>query len=65
MAVRNLECCCCGGSAGRWQQWWNRDTGFGVCKKCVDWMRGRGTPEEEIEDLYGKEGVNWGPVPQE
>ena len=30
--------------------------------KCIDWMRKRGTSEEEIEDLYGKEGVNYGPT---
>ena len=60
MAVRSLECCCCGAPAGRWEQWWNRDTGFGICQNCVDWQRARGTSKEEIEDLYGFEGVNWG-----
>lgn len=60
MAKSRKECCCCGGDAGRWEQHWNQDTGYGVCPSCVDWMKGRGTPDAEILDLYGKEGVNWG-----
>lgn len=57
---RNMVCCCCGSSAGRWQQHWNRDTGFGVCGRCVETQRVRGETEQEIESLYGREGVNWG-----
>lgn len=62
MAVRNLECAVCGNSAGRWQQHWNRDTGFGICWRCVTWLRSTGKyDEQDIADLYGKEGVNFGP----
>ena len=67
---RRLSCCVCGDDAGRWQQHWNRDTGYGVCVKCIGWARDRAkqyrgglTPENveaEIADLYGREGVNWG-----
>ena len=57
---RWLACACCGGPAGRWQQHWNQDTG-GACVPCIDWMRGRGTSEAELTDLYGKQGVSWGP----
>ena len=64
---RRLECCCCGGDAGRWSQWHNRDTGYGVCTKCVDWIKTRQRSNEadrpddaEILRLYGQEGVNWG-----
>lgn len=57
---RQLTCCCCGDNAGRWQQHWNRDTGYGVCAKCIQWLRSRDTSEKEIADLYGKENVNWG-----
>ena len=32
---RLLICNCCGNSAGRWYQWWNRDTGFGICARCA------------------------------
>lgn len=53
-----LTCACCGGEAlGR--QWWNRDTGYGGCTKCIAWMRGRGTTEEEIKQSYGIEGVHF------
>lgn len=60
MTVRSLECCVCGGGAGRWEQYWNRDTGYGVCAKCVGWVKERGASDAEVADLYGKEGVNWG-----
>jgi len=55
-----MTCCCCGNYAGKWQQWWNRDTGFGICSRCIDWMKGRGKPEEEIKDHYGVENIHWG-----
>lgn len=58
--IRRLTCSCCGGSAGRWHQHWNRDSGFGGCVRCITAERMRGTNEDEIASLYGKEGVNWG-----
>lgn len=60
MTKRHMACCVCGDFAGCWQQHWNRDTGFGICVSCVQWVRKRGETETEIADLYGKEGVNWG-----
>jgi len=57
---RHLGCSCCGGDAGRWLQWWNQDTGFGICVRCVDWRRSRGTDAATILDYYGKRGVHWG-----
>lgn len=60
---RRLTCCCCGESTmGR--QWWNRDTGFGLCPKCARWMRERGTPEEEIRQMAGIEGHHFN-IPEE
>lgn len=69
MKLRNLTCCVCGDYAGKWQQHSNRDTGFGICTRCVEWLR---TPrkntdlpresEENIHDYYGIEGKNWGTV---
>lgn len=53
-------CCCCSGDAGKWKQWHNRDTGYGMCSKCIAWVRERGASEAEIRDLYGVENVNWG-----
>jgi hypothetical protein len=36
---RRLTCCCCGErTTGR--QWWNRDTGYGLCSACIPlWLR--------------------------
>lgn len=61
--LRYLRCSCCGDDAGRWKQWHNRDTGYGVCLRCVTWFRqdGRET-EDEIRRNYGIEGENWGAV---
>lgn len=58
--TRRMTCCVCGDDAGKWQQHWNRDTGFGICTKCIGWLRERRTSEAEIVDLYGTEGINWG-----
>jgi hypothetical protein len=65
-SVRSLECCCCG-ELTRGRQWWNRDTGYGICGKCIQWLRtprtsGRNDPresEEQIRDYYGIEGVHF------
>lgn len=56
----NLICCCCGGKAGKCEQWYNRDIGFGICFDCVKWIKGRGkTSDDEIKTLYGLEGIHW------
>lgn len=52
-------CCCCDGDAGVWEQWHNRDNGYGVCTVCVSNMR-KNTLPEDIIDLYGHEGIHWG-----
>ena len=58
---QHLTCCCCGDGAGQWQQWHNRDSGYGMCAKCIAWLRRENrASEEEIKNLYGVEGVNWG-----
>ncbi len=58
MATRHtyrLQCSCCGSNAlGR--QWWNRDTGYGLCAKCVYWLLDRKTDPVEIELNYGRAG---------
>ena len=56
--IRNLTCCVCGeGTRGR--QWHNRDTGFGVCKKCVEWVKSRGETDANVHSYYGVEGVHY------
>jgi len=59
MSVRRLECAVCGGDAGRYEQHWNRDTGYGLCRGCAEWLIARGTPPEEMADLYGRPGENY------
>jgi hypothetical protein len=57
---RKLICACCGEYVpGRWYQFWNQDTGYGICRKCVDWLLGKGETQAEIEGSYGKEGINF------
>lgn len=57
--VRSLTCCCCGAHAGRFQQHYNRDTGYGICPKCYAAEIKRGTSAEDSANLYGKPGVNF------
>ncbi len=58
----NLICACCGNTAPALKQWWNRDTGFGVCGRCVAWQLARGEKPETIKDHYGESGVHWLPL---
>lgn len=57
--IRELGCCCCGNST-RGRQWWNRDTGYGICKDCIAYVRKHGESEAEIKENYGIEGIHWG-----
>jgi hypothetical protein len=58
--IRRMTCAVCGSDAGRWAQWHNRDTGFGLCLRCVGWLRNdRKMPAEELRRLYGVAGVNF------
>jgi hypothetical protein len=55
--TRKLICACCGQET-RGRQWWNQDTGWGICPKCARWIEsieGR----EHVEDCYGKQGIHW------
>lgn len=64
--VRSMYCSCCGGRCGRWLQWHNRDTGYGVCTSCVAKIEQRNLTAREpidIERTYGVRGVNWGDAP--
>lgn len=54
-SIKTLTCCCCGRqTTGR--QWWNRDTGYGICSSCVDIHKTKG---EDCESLFGKEGIHY------
>jgi hypothetical protein len=57
--VRRLTCCCCG-EVTRGRQWHNRDTGYGLCPKCADWIIGRDNMSpEEFTSCYGVRGVHF------
>ena len=55
--VRTLTCCCCGGET-RGRQWWNRDTGYGLCVDCIDFCH-RGVNDATFADYYGERGVHF------
>lgn len=54
-----LRCCCCGEETlGR--QWFNRDTGYGLCRGCGDWLPAeRNVSPEEMRKCYGERGVHY------
>jgi len=62
MATRQLACSCCGGDAGRFEQWWNQDTGWGLCGACATWITERGMSADELDRTYGKAGTHRPPA---
>lgn len=56
--IHHLTCCICGEEAGKFEQHWNRDTGWGVCPRCVSEQAVKESPDE-IQFNYGKVGVNY------
>lgn len=55
--VRSLFCSCCGGWT-RGRQWHNRDTGYGLCVDCIDFVSARETPEQMLR-CYGRRGYHY------
>ena len=55
--IKILDCCCCGGAAPAYEQWWNRDNGYGVCKRCFD-EDFKKYGEQYARDCYGVAGVH-------
>ena len=54
---RRLTCTCCGESTeGR--QWWNLDTGYGLCEGCVEQCT-RDEPDPIRTNTYGTRGVHF------
>jgi hypothetical protein len=53
---RGLTCACCG-EYTKGRQWWNRDTGYGVCPSCYQDEVKRNGSIVAI-DCYGKPGVH-------
>lgn len=66
LKLRWLACACCGSDAGHWAQWFNQDTGYGICRRCVDWSRSperakHWEGEENFERTYGVAGIHYEP----
>ncbi|PTT80845.1 hypothetical protein DBR42_18880 [Pelomonas sp. HMWF004] len=50
-----LRCACCGAwTFGR--QWPNQDTGYGLCRECVDFCA---TRTEDMARTYGARGIHY------
>jgi hypothetical protein len=61
MTTRNLRCACCGEDAGRFEQFFNQDTGWGLCAGCADYIVSKprnGMTVDELTRCYGKAGIN-------
>lgn len=52
-----LICACCGAPAPARRQWYNRDTGYGVCARCFNQSVVKEGVEESIR-LYGAPGIH-------
>lgn len=56
----HMTCAVCHNYAGLFQQWHNRDNGYGVCAPCIKWLTNdRKVSAEEIKQNYGIAGVNY------
>jgi hypothetical protein len=55
--IKELICCCCGNQT-RGRQWWNRDTGFGLCVKCAE-VISKKEDEETMKSCYGEKGKHY------
>jgi hypothetical protein len=66
---RLKKCTCCGCPAGNWEQWHKKDTGFGICRECADWIAERtmhGKPDLRsnplnFSEIYGLPGTHLEP----
>ncbi len=63
--ITQLACACCGGVT-RGRQWFNQDSGYGICGDCIAWLRkpksDTGPARESegyIRDCYGIEGKHF------
>lgn len=55
--IKTLYCCCCG-QLTKGRQWWNQDTGYGLCNRCIPWKK-KDYDCSEMERTYGKEGIHY------
>lgn len=54
---KELICACCGKHT-KGRQWYNRDTGYGLCPNCYTWLKERKS-DYEIQVSYGHHGIHF------
>jgi len=52
-----MKICSCCGQYTKGKQWFNQDKGYGLCKKCYDWIAEKESPDY-IRSCYGEKGIN-------
>ena len=55
--IEDLTCCCCSNDC-RGRQWWNRDTGYGLCTDCANRIK-KSEDEDYMKECYGIEGKHY------
>ena len=55
--IKTLRCCVCDAST-KGRQWFNRDTGYGICSSCAASEKAKLLPEE-MKSNYGIEGTHY------
>ena len=55
--IKCLICCCCGETT-KGRQWFNRDTGYGLCPKCAIFIEQK-DGIEEVTQLAGVKGIHY------
>lgn len=57
--IKTLICCCCGQST-KGRQWWNRDTGYGLCNNCIECCKEKRDEDgSEFKSCYGINGIHY------
>jgi hypothetical protein len=57
MRILNLRCACCGGCAPALKQWFNQDKGYGLCKRCAEWITEK-EGADYVKRCYGEAGTH-------
>ncbi len=60
--LKHLSCCCCGNNT-KGRQWYNRDTGYGLCADCVDFVN-KPPSAEAMRSNYGDRGIHYDASPE-
>ena len=56
--IEYLTCCCCG-CLTKGRQWWNRDTGYGLCNGCIHMNGVSRVKVGEEASSFGVRGTHW------